>query len=67
MYKYIFILGSNPGLSLAEILSIFNIKKYTLFDEVLLIESDVEIDIKKAINRLGGTIKIAEYKDGIRV
>jgi tRNA (guanine10-N2)-dimethyltransferase len=62
MYKYIFILGSNPGLSLAEILSIFNIKKYTLFDEVLLIESDVEIDIKKAINRLGGTIKIAEYK-----
>ncbi|HKK54154.1 MAG TPA: DNA methyltransferase [Patescibacteria group bacterium] len=62
MYKYIFILGSNPGLSLAEILSIFNIKKYTLFTEALLVESDVEIDIKRAIDTLGGTIKIAEYK-----
>lgn len=62
MYKYIFILGSNPGLSLAEILSIFNIRKYTLFAEALLVESDVEIDIKRAIDKLGGTIKIAEYK-----
>jgi tRNA (guanine10-N2)-dimethyltransferase len=62
MYKYIFILGSNPGLSLAEILSIFDIKEYTLFDEVLLVASDKEIDIKRAIEKLGGTIKIAEYK-----
>lgn len=62
MYKYIFILGSNPGLSLAEILSIFNIKKYTLFGEALLVESDKEIDIKSTIEKLGGTIKIAEYK-----
>ncbi|MCF7794888.1 methyltransferase domain-containing protein [Patescibacteria group bacterium] len=62
MYKYIFILGSNPGLSLAEILNIFNIKEYTLFAEALLVESDKEINIKSAIDRLGGTIKIAEYK-----
>jgi tRNA (guanine10-N2)-dimethyltransferase len=62
MYKYIFILGSNPGLSLAEILSVVNIKKYKLYGEALLVESDLEIDIKSAIEKLGGTIKIAEYK-----
>jgi len=63
MHKYIFILGSNPGLSLAEILSIFDIQEYTLFEEVLLVESDEELDLKRAIDKLGGTIKIAEYKE----
>jgi tRNA (guanine10-N2)-dimethyltransferase len=62
MYKYVFILGSNPGLSLAEILSIVDVKEYNLYEEALIVESHLEIDIKKVIERLGGTIKIAEYK-----
>ncbi|MFP4514668.1 MAG: TRM11 family SAM-dependent methyltransferase [Parcubacteria group bacterium] len=63
MYKYIFILGSNPGLSLAEILSVFDIKKYSLLTEALVIETDKSLDIQKSIDKLGGTIKIAEYKE----
>jgi tRNA G10 N-methylase Trm11 len=63
MYKYIFILGTNPGLSLAEILSIYNINKYTLYNEALLVESETVLDLKKGIDKLGGTIKIAEYKE----
>ncbi len=62
MNKYIFILGSNPGLSLAEIVTMYDIEKYQTFGSALLVETIEVLDIKKVINRLGGTIKVAKYK-----
>ena len=63
MYKYIFILGSNPGLSLAEILSLIKVKEYSLYAEALFLEVEEELNVKKIMKSLGGTIKIAKYEN----
>lgn len=68
--KYLFILGRNIELSIAEILSYFErinnkIKNYTKKDNAILIEVEKEIEID-AIEKLGGTLKIGELiKDEI--
>lgn len=57
--KYAFILGSNPALSLAEIIAkIKNAKLLSYSQEVAILEME-EID-KNLIDALGGTIKIVE-------
>lgn len=63
--KYFFILGRNPELSLAEIMSYLereniNLLKYSINENGLLIEITEKLDIKKLIDQLGGTIAIGE-------
>jgi tRNA G10 N-methylase Trm11 len=56
--KYIFILGNNPGLSVAEIKTILpQAKVLAQVDGFLVIENE-KIDCAILLNRLGGTIKI---------
>jgi len=63
--KYFFLLGRNPILSEAEILSCFEKegikwKSHKLKLNALLIETDKELNLKKMINSLGGTIAIGK-------
>lgn len=56
--KYLFILGNNPELSRAEILSVVNTQKILgQNDKFLAIEAE-KIDCRRIMDRLGGTIKI---------
>ncbi|MBU2475692.1 MAG: methyltransferase domain-containing protein [Nanoarchaeota archaeon] len=62
--KYVFVLGRDPELSVLELVSYFKSKeiKYNIIESdkyVALIELD-EIDSKKIISDLGGTVKIAK-------
>lgn len=62
MRSYFFILGNNPALSIAEILNKFQPKKYSLINKgVLKVDFEKEIKVQKAIEKIGGTIKIAEF------
>lgn len=57
--KYFFILGNNPTLSLAELNSVFNLEViFWLSENVLIWDTNVEIDCVKLISQLGGLIKI---------
>lgn len=63
--EYFFILGKNNKLSILEILNYLKNNELTVLDfkyndEVLVvkIKSNIELDYKKTINLLGGTIKI---------
>ncbi|MCX8158858.1 MAG: DNA methyltransferase [Candidatus Pacearchaeota archaeon] len=63
--RYVFILGRNPILSEAEILSCFErdgIKwmSHKLKSNALFVEIDRKIDLKKTMSFLGGTIAIGE-------
>jgi len=65
-----FHLGRVYTLSLAEILAVFARKQipYTikaLYTEVLLLQTDVDIDLPSLQKRLGGTIKIIEILDEV--
>jgi len=67
MKKYVFILGHNPILSIAEIfrLSENEKTKFKIIDVIsdcLIIES-AEINIEKWQSKLGGTIKIGKNKN----
>ncbi|MEA3449519.1 MAG: DNA methyltransferase [Patescibacteria group bacterium] len=63
--KYFFILGNHPNISIAEIYSIFadDFEYDWVRRSVLLIETNKEINVKKIIAHLGGTIKIGEILD----
>jgi tRNA G10 N-methylase Trm11 len=56
---YFFILGNNTTLSLMEISSYFseNLDFRLISKNVLLIDTDKDLEIDKALNHLGGTIK----------
>lgn len=62
--KYFFILGSNPTLSIAELVAVFHLsandaRATVLADnKVLMIEQEQPIDARSLMNNLGGTIKI---------
>ncbi|MBU0625100.1 50S ribosomal protein L11 methyltransferase [Patescibacteria group bacterium] len=59
--KYFFVLGSNPAISVAEILSCLSEKSPTVVElsrQILIIESQLEIDEQNLMSQLGGTIKI---------
>lgn len=63
--EHLFILGRNPQLSVAEILSVMErdkveIKNKKLNSNGILIETDKELDEKELINNLGGTIAIGQ-------
>ncbi|MBU0732082.1 methyltransferase domain-containing protein [Patescibacteria group bacterium] len=65
--KYLFILGNNPELSALELEMVFykfmkNPLEFKLLGpKVVLIETGEKIDVKKIQDKLGGTVKIAEY------
>ncbi len=74
MYCYYFILGQNKNLSIVEVLNRPEIKRLKLskkavflVENVLFLEAESKINVKKLINFLGGTIKIGKiekkYKD----
>ncbi|MBU3907152.1 MAG: methyltransferase domain-containing protein [Nanoarchaeota archaeon] len=63
--EYLFILGRNPNLSVAEVFSYLEkenigVKECKLEDNGLFVELNSEIDIKKAISDLGGVIAIGK-------
>ncbi|MEW6063373.1 MAG: DNA methyltransferase [Nanoarchaeota archaeon] len=64
MKDYLFVLGRDPELSLAELISYFNSRniQYKLHykSNKIAIFSIPELDFKKLISCLGGTVKIAE-------
>lgn len=66
--KYYFILGNNPALSLAELVSVLKPTAQTLLaPDFLLLELSQEIDPPKLINRLGGVIKIGQIKEELNL
>ncbi len=59
--SYLFILGNNPTLSVAEILAKFKAREYFLINEkILRVDFLEKIDAQKVIKKIGGTIKIVE-------
>lgn len=63
--KYLFVLGRDSLLSLAELVSYFKARnlKYRLIDfneDVALAEGSEEIDLLRVIRELGGIVKVAE-------
>ena len=63
--KYIFVLGTNPALSIAEILPALNESEVISFSEEVLYLSSSPIE-PSLIDDLGGTIKIIESIDSIK-
>lgn len=60
--KYIFILGRNPALSIAELYAKFPETRFEyLCPEAMIIDSQEPFDGKRLMHELGGTIKIGEY------
>ena len=60
MNQYIFILGNNPELSVAEIKSVYPQISVIKKTDIFLIGSLADFDCQKAIHILGGTIKIGQ-------
>ena len=61
MHSYLFILGNNQALSVAEILNKFQSREYSLINkEVFRVDFENKIDAQKVIGKIGGTIKIVE-------
>ncbi len=65
MKRWVFILGRQPDLGLAEVLSVLHLNqvRYTperVANGVLAIECDDTVEVPAMLARLGGTIKIAE-------
>lgn len=58
--KYLFILGNNPELSRAEILSVITVKKILGQDRNFLAVEANKFDCQEIARQLGGTIKIAQ-------
>jgi tRNA G10 N-methylase Trm11 len=59
--RYFFILGSNPVLSAAEIMSLLPGRQVTvteMYKQALVVETPDSLDTTAIMNRLGGTIKI---------
>ena len=66
MNKYVFVLGNNYKLSVIEILNYFHCNKVKIKDveyskEILILDSETEIDCQNFIDQMGGTIKIGRF------
>ena len=60
MSQYVFILGRNQKLSVAEILAVLPEAKTVKITDSFLVLDNVEIDCQKILKQLGGTIKIGK-------
>ncbi|MBI4990491.1 hypothetical protein HZB96_00170 [Candidatus Gottesmanbacteria bacterium] len=70
MNKYFFVLGRNSTLSIAEIISVLNLRNIDFFpkyisSEVLIISTDKELKLDELIKTLGGTIKVGRIMDEV--
>lgn len=68
--KYAFNLGRVFTLSLAEIFAVFeqleiSFRLIDLYREILIIETEIELEVEKLQRRLGGTIKIMQVLDSL--
>ncbi|MDO9399821.1 MAG: DNA methyltransferase [bacterium] len=63
--KYFFVLGSNPTLSIAEITSVFSDTPEIINNQILILDSQKDIQAQEIIKKLGGTIKIGEINNQI--
>ena len=64
--KYFFVLGSNPTVSIAEILAVLGDKQPEIAElspQVLIIYSPAELDTANLMTRLGGVIKVGELDE----
>lgn len=63
--NYLFILGNNPSLSIAEIYTLFNsaIQVQYFQSPLLIIKTEEKLDLEQIQRKLGGTIKIGEVLD----
>ncbi len=64
--RYFFILGSNPAVSAAEILSLVQGEALTVSEihkQAMVIECQKELNTKNLINKLGGTVKIGRLTE----
>ncbi len=60
--KYFFIPGTNPTISLSELLAIFKNGQYSLiYGDIFVLESEVALD-PGIIKKLGGTVKFGEIR-----
>src|SRR3989344_2457754 len=69
-YKYAFNLGRVFTLSLAELFAVFenmrlSFRLVDLYREVLIIETEAELDVHKLQKHVGGTIKIMQVLDSL--
>ncbi|MCD4694329.1 methyltransferase domain-containing protein [bacterium] len=64
--KYLFVLGKNHNLSLAEILAIFKDKKIEIINKSIITLETGEIHPEKLIKNLGGIIKIGVVKKELK-
>ncbi len=62
--NHFFILGNHPELSVAELTACFDFKKIKLLNDVLLGETEIP-NAQKAIQHLGGTIKVGRVIDRV--
>lgn len=68
--KYAFVLGHVPQLSQAEVVRVlqaenFGLKVILLTDQVLIMETNQELEVRELMARLGGTVKIAQIIDQV--
>jgi len=66
--EYFFILGSNPALSIAELLAVFSpaSSKKIVGENALILDINEDIFPLELIKKLGGTIKIGILKDEVK-
>ncbi|MCF7860362.1 methyltransferase domain-containing protein [Patescibacteria group bacterium] len=60
--NYAFILGTHPGLSVAELLAVLGDNDVSWENERVLVKKNTEINAENLIGYLGGTLKIAEIE-----
>jgi len=61
MKKYFFILGNHPTLSIAELMAVFpNAPASVANQDALLLDLEEEIEAKRMIANIGGTIKVGK-------
>jgi hypothetical protein len=65
MTSWIFILGTNPALSVEEILTVLKLTPEVVIElgkDFIVLECEQEIDPSSLLQRLGGTIKIGRVR-----
>ena len=65
--EHIFILGSHPAWSVAEIAAVLGNKNLFWHDETILLVKDIDFNVDNLIKNLGGVLKIAIIEERIAI